>query len=148
MVSTDEMEQARGKLVKVTLVNGKVLEGKCTNYYWPADDEEEDMLEMGNTLLNQSEIAKIEYIKHNIKVDLDIEKIYEIYFKSKREKYIKVLLKENNETIYCKFDEVETFWIDDENDVNTGTLTVILRVILKDGTSRRLLNGEIQEVFW
>lgn len=63
MVSSLEMYECAGKHIDLYFKDGRVWENKfCTNYYQAEDDDEEPMLEFGNTIINQSQIEKIEIL--------------------------------------------------------------------------------------
>lgn len=63
MVSVEEMEKAYGKHINLYFTNGEVWKNKrCTNFYIKDDDDEDNMLEFYNTIVNKSEIEKIEIL--------------------------------------------------------------------------------------
>lgn len=63
MISEKLMRQADGKTINISFFQGKDLKHvKCTNFYRKEEDDEENMLEIGNILLNQSEIESIEIL--------------------------------------------------------------------------------------
>ena len=63
MIDVKLMEKAYGKRVNLYFKNGTVWENKkCTNFYIKDDDDEENMLEFGNIIVNQSEIKNIEIL--------------------------------------------------------------------------------------
>lgn len=63
MISEKLMREADGKTINISFFPGKDLKRvKCTNFYRKEEDDEENMLEIGNILLNQSEIESIEIL--------------------------------------------------------------------------------------
>lgn len=60
MISEKLMRQADGKVVNIIFFSGEDLNGvKCTNFYRKEKDDEENMLEVGNLIINQSEIKEL-----------------------------------------------------------------------------------------
>ncbi len=59
MISFEQMEKCKNKNVELRLKKAEVYSGLCTNFYWAEDEDEENMLEFGNILVNQSEIKSI-----------------------------------------------------------------------------------------
>lgn len=63
MVNEEAMRSADGKIINIILFNGEVFcDVRCTNFYRKEDEDEENMLEKGNILINQSEIKAIEIL--------------------------------------------------------------------------------------
>lgn len=63
MISTEEMIKAEGKRVKIIFNDGEIWQSKfCNCYHWKQDEDEENVLEFGNVLINQSEIKSIEIL--------------------------------------------------------------------------------------
>lgn len=63
MISVDEMKKAKGNKVNISFNNGIDWKNKtCDNFYSKQDDDEENMLEFGNIIVNQSDIEKIEIL--------------------------------------------------------------------------------------
>lgn len=64
MINVELMKKADGKRINLIFTDGEVWKNKeCTNFYRQEDEDEENMLEFGNTIVNQSEIKEIEIIK-------------------------------------------------------------------------------------
>lgn len=63
MIEIEVMEKSKGKSLYIEFVDGEIWKNrKCTNFYFKDDDDEENMLEFGNVLVNQSEIKKLEIL--------------------------------------------------------------------------------------
>lgn len=63
MIDIKTMEKADGEMVNLYFTDGTEWKNKqCTNFYIKDDDEEENMLEFGNIIVNQSDIEKIEIL--------------------------------------------------------------------------------------
>ncbi len=63
MINVKLMEKAKGKKVNISFYNGMDWKNKtCDNFYSKQDDDEENMLEFGNIIVNQSEIKNIEIL--------------------------------------------------------------------------------------
>lgn len=65
MITLKEMEKAEGRYVKIIFYDGEIWERRfCDCFHWSEGDEEneENMLEFGNILVNQSEIKSIEIL--------------------------------------------------------------------------------------
>ena len=63
MIEVEVMEKLKGKNLYIEFVDGEIWKNrKCTNFYLKDDDDEENMLEFGNILVNQSEIKKLEIL--------------------------------------------------------------------------------------
>lgn len=63
MIEIEVMEKSKGKILYIEFVDGEIWKNrKCTNFYFKDDDDEENMLEFGNVLVNQSEIKKLEIL--------------------------------------------------------------------------------------
>lgn len=63
MIDVKLMEKADGKIVNLYFKDGTEWKNKqCTNFYIKDDDDEENMLEFGNIIVNQSEIENIEIL--------------------------------------------------------------------------------------
>lgn len=63
MIEVEVMEKSKGKNLYIEFVDGEIWKNrKCTNFYFKDDDDEENMLEFGNVLVNQSEIKKLEIL--------------------------------------------------------------------------------------
>lgn len=61
MVSEKEMRQSDGKNISLKCKNGKFIVGYAI-FQAPQDDEEENMIEIKEYLINQSEIERIEIL--------------------------------------------------------------------------------------
>lgn len=63
MISEKLMRQADGKMIYLSFFSGEELKCvKCTNFYRKEDDDEENMIEIGNIIINQSEIKSLEIL--------------------------------------------------------------------------------------
>lgn len=63
MVTFKQMKNCRGKHINLFFTDGEIWGNVfCTNFYQQEDDEEEHCLEFENTLINQSQIEKIEIL--------------------------------------------------------------------------------------
>ncbi|WP_339063571.1 hypothetical protein [Tepidibacillus marianensis] len=66
MINVQEMRSSVNHLVEVTLTDGMVIQGYCTEYLWPEDEEEEHNITIKQeelyTEINQSEIKSIKII--------------------------------------------------------------------------------------
>ncbi len=63
MINIDTMKKAKGKKVYIEFIDGEFWKNKlCTNFYAKDDDDEENMLEFGNILVDQSEIKSIKFL--------------------------------------------------------------------------------------
>lgn len=63
MISEKLMRQADGKMINLSFFSGEELKHvKCTNFYRKEDDDEENMIEIGNIIINQSEIKSLEIL--------------------------------------------------------------------------------------
>ncbi|WP_099950222.1 hypothetical protein [Ezakiella peruensis] len=63
MITVAIMENSKGKSLYIEFIDGEIWNNrKCTNFYVKDDDDEENMLEFGNILVNQSEIKRIEIL--------------------------------------------------------------------------------------
>lgn len=63
MIEVEVMEKLKGKNLYIEFVDGEIWKNrKCTNFYFKDDDDEENMLEFGNVLVNQSEIKNLEIL--------------------------------------------------------------------------------------
>lgn len=66
MISEKLIRQADGKIVNIIFFSGEDLKGvKCTNFYRKEEEDEENMLEVGNLIINQSEIKELIILANN-----------------------------------------------------------------------------------
>ena len=63
MISIKEMKKCEGKKIRLTFENVSPIEGFCQCYLQSEDEDEEPMLEVGEYLINQSEIKTLEILK-------------------------------------------------------------------------------------